>query len=80
MLNTTLRLMDVNFIIKMGFFIGDLHRQLEQLHSEQFNEHPSGRTFTVYHGQGIAKLSCFFLKRVYIILIQVAKRVNEYRF
>jgi tetratricopeptide (TPR) repeat protein len=46
--------MDVDVIIKMGFFIGDLHRQIEQLHTEQFNGHQSGTTFTVYRGQGMS--------------------------
>ena len=34
MLNRALRLMDTDVIIKLGFFIGDLHRQIEQLHNE----------------------------------------------
>jgi tetratricopeptide (TPR) repeat protein len=54
MLNSALRLMDVDVIIKMGFFIGDLYRQLEQLHSEQFNGDQSDTTFTVYRGQGMS--------------------------
>jgi len=36
MLTCTLRLMDVNIIIRMGFFTGDLHRHIEQIHSKQF--------------------------------------------
>ena len=55
MLNRALRTMEVDIIIKMGFFIGDLHRQIEQLHSEQFNGHHSKTTFTVYRGQGLPK-------------------------
>jgi hypothetical protein len=54
MLNTALRVMDVDVIIKMGFFIGDLHRQIEQLHREQFNGHQSGTTSTVHRGQGMS--------------------------
>jgi len=54
MLNRALRLMDVDIIIKMGFFIGDLHRHIEQLHSEQFGSHNSGKSFTVYRGQGMS--------------------------
>jgi tetratricopeptide (TPR) repeat protein len=54
MLNTALRLMDVDLIIKMGFFIGDLHRQIEQLHTEQFNGDQSDTSFTVYRGQGMS--------------------------
>jgi tetratricopeptide (TPR) repeat protein len=55
MLNRTLRLMDVDLIIKMGFFIGDLHRYIEQLHKQPFKGHHSDESFTVYRGQGMAK-------------------------
>jgi len=34
MLNRSLRVMDVDIIIKMGFFMGDLHRHIEQLHKK----------------------------------------------
>jgi len=43
MLNRTLRLMDVNIIIKIGFFINDLYRNIEQLHKEQFDGHNSDK-------------------------------------
>ena len=55
MLNRALRLMDVDVIIKMGFFIGDLHRHIKQLHEEQFSGHHSNATFTVYRGQGMSQ-------------------------
>jgi len=55
MLNRALRLMDVDIIIKMGFFIVDLHRHIERLHSEQFKDYQSGNSFTVYRGQGMSK-------------------------
>jgi hypothetical protein len=48
MLNRTLRLMDVDIIIKMSFFLGDLHRHIERLHKEQFSGQNSGTSFTVY--------------------------------
>ncbi|CAF1199439.1 unnamed protein product [Didymodactylos carnosus] len=51
MLNRALRTQEVDTIIKMGFFVRDLHRHIEQLHSEQFGDH-LGRSFTVYRGQG----------------------------
>ncbi|CAF4016053.1 unnamed protein product [Rotaria sp. Silwood1] len=38
----------------MGFFVNDLHRQLEQLHKEQFAGHQSSKTFTVFRGQGLS--------------------------
>ena len=55
MLNRALRMSDVDIIIKMGFFIGDLHRQIEQLHKEQFVGHTAGKIITVYRGQGLSK-------------------------
>jgi tetratricopeptide (TPR) repeat protein len=55
MLNRGLRLMDVDIIIRMGFFIGDLHRDVEKLHSEQFGGHRTGEKFTVYRGQGLSE-------------------------
>ncbi|CAF1475828.1 unnamed protein product [Adineta steineri] len=55
MLNQALRSMDVDIIIRMGFFISDLHRDIQRLHSEQFDDHQSGTTFTVYRGQGLLK-------------------------
>jgi tetratricopeptide (TPR) repeat protein len=55
MLNTALRLMDVDVMIKMGFFITDLHHQIQELHTEQFGDHTSSTTLTVYRGQGMSK-------------------------
>lgn len=54
MLNRALRLMDVDIMIKMSFFIGDLHRHIEQLHKEQFSGDQTGKVFTVYRGQGLS--------------------------
>ena len=55
MVNRALRVMDVDLIIKLGFFIRDLHRQIEQLHQEQYGDHGSNQPFTVYRGQGMDK-------------------------
>ncbi|CAF3796830.1 unnamed protein product [Adineta steineri] len=55
MLNQALRLMDVDMIVRMGFFINDLHCDIQRLHSEQFDGHPSSTTFTVYRGQSLSK-------------------------
>jgi hypothetical protein len=64
MLNRALRLVDVGIIIKIGFFICDLHRQIEQLHNEQFTSKNSSNKFPVYRGQGMWNSdgigSCFF--------------------
>ncbi|CAF1190122.1 unnamed protein product [Adineta steineri] len=53
MLNQALRLMDVDIIVQMGFFINDLHRDIQRLHSQQFDGQQSDKTFTVYRGQGL---------------------------
>ena len=54
-LNRALRLMNIETIIKMGFFIRDLHRQIEQLHSEQFGGSHQSESFIVYQGQSFFK-------------------------
>ncbi|CAF3615827.1 unnamed protein product, partial [Adineta steineri] len=55
MLNQALRLMNVDIIVRMGFFINDLHRDIQRLHSEQFDGQQSDKTFTVYRGQCLSK-------------------------
>jgi tetratricopeptide (TPR) repeat protein len=54
MLNRALRTTDVDIIIQMGFFIGDLHRHIETLHQKQFGGHQIGKTLTVYRGQALS--------------------------
>ena len=49
MLNRALRMPDVELTIKMGFFIRDLHRQIESLHAQS----TARRSFVVYRGQGM---------------------------
>lgn len=55
LLNRALRQMNVELIIKMGFFIKDLHCHIAKLHKEQFNGHDSTNSFIVYRGQGMSK-------------------------
>ncbi|CAF4294985.1 unnamed protein product, partial [Adineta steineri] len=55
MLNQALRLMDVDIIVRMGFFINDLHRDIQRLHSRQLDGQQSDKTFTVYRGQCLSK-------------------------
>jgi tetratricopeptide (TPR) repeat protein len=55
MLNCALRLMDVDIIVRMGFFIIDLHRHIDQLHSEQCALQSSSEAFMLYRGQGLSK-------------------------
>ncbi|CAF0799307.1 unnamed protein product [Adineta steineri] len=54
MVNRALKTMDMKLIIKMDFFISDIHRQIEQLYVEQFRNH-SGELMKVYRGQGVCK-------------------------
>ncbi|CAF1219629.1 unnamed protein product [Adineta steineri] len=54
MLNRALRSMNGDIITRMGFFIGDLHRQIEQLHKKQYVGTTATDTFTVYRGQGLS--------------------------
>ena len=53
MLNRALRQMEIDIIIKVGFFISDLHHQIEQLHIEQYGDNEQFETFVVYRGQGL---------------------------
>src|ERR1700722_4121970 len=50
MLNRALRLQEINTILKMGFFIRDLHQQIEQLYTRQSEK------LTVYRGQGLSNV------------------------
>ncbi|CAF4326054.1 unnamed protein product, partial [Rotaria sordida] len=51
MMNRALRCQDIETIMKMGFFISDLHKQIEKLYNEQKNQH---EVITVYRGQGMS--------------------------
>ncbi|CAF1499865.1 unnamed protein product [Adineta steineri] len=55
MLNQALRSMDVDMIVRLGFFIKDLHRDIQRLHSKQFDAEQSNKAFTVYRGQWLSK-------------------------
>ncbi|CAF1333557.1 unnamed protein product [Adineta ricciae] len=55
MLNDALRVMDGDVLVRMGFFVTDLHRNIEQLPKEQLvNTTSSSLVFTVYRGQGLS--------------------------
>ncbi|CAF1089510.1 unnamed protein product [Adineta steineri] len=54
MLNQALRNMDGDIIINMGFFLRDVHQQLQQLYEQQVNSNGS-EPFIVYRGQGLMK-------------------------
>ncbi|CAF1050479.1 unnamed protein product [Rotaria sordida] len=50
MLNRSLRTQDIEVLLKMGFFINDLHQQITQLYNTQTNNRSP---FVVYRGQGM---------------------------
>ncbi|CAF1461961.1 unnamed protein product [Adineta steineri] len=54
MLNRALRSMEGDIIINMGFFIHDLHQQIQQLHQQQLSSYQD-KPFIVYRGQGLTK-------------------------
>jgi tetratricopeptide (TPR) repeat protein len=54
MLNRALRTLEGDTIINMGFFIRDLHQQIQQLHQKQVNSYRK-KCFIVYRGQGLLK-------------------------
>ncbi|CAF3548300.1 unnamed protein product [Adineta steineri] len=68
MLNSALRSMDGDTIINMGFFIHNLHTQIEQLHQQQVHSY-HGKPFIVYRGQGLSKASFEKLKKTQAGLI-----------
>ena len=53
MLNQALRTLEGGTIINMGFFIRDLHKQIQELYREQIATHRD-QYFTVYRGQGLS--------------------------
>ena len=62
MLNRAPRLLKADILVNMGFFMHDLHRQIEQLHEKQINE--SGRKpCIVYRGQGMSTTDFDKLRR-----------------
>lgn len=52
MMNRALRTLDIEVIIKMGFFIRDLHQQIQKLHGKTDGK---SNSFTVYRGQAMMK-------------------------
>ncbi|CAF4951788.1 unnamed protein product, partial [Rotaria socialis] len=53
MFNRALRMLDMEVMTKLGFFIRRLHIELKQLHQEQLAD--SQKVFTVYRGQGLSQ-------------------------
>ncbi|CAF0812096.1 unnamed protein product [Adineta steineri] len=52
MLNQALRILDVDMIINMGFFLRDVHQQIQRLYEQQISAY-DGKSFEVYRGQGL---------------------------
>ncbi|CAF1133934.1 unnamed protein product [Adineta ricciae] len=55
MINRALRLLDLQLLMKLDFFLIDLHRQIEQLSAEQYRNHDNEQSVTFYRGQGLSK-------------------------
>ncbi|CAF1309701.1 unnamed protein product [Rotaria sp. Silwood1] len=53
-LNCGLRLMDVDIVLRLGFFIRDLHQYIDNLYQEQQSNKKITTTFTVFRGQGLS--------------------------
>ena len=62
MLNRALRLMEVDLIVKMGFFLRDVHNHIVTLHHEQYVLRNDSHLFTVYRGQGLSEIDFNQLK------------------
>jgi hypothetical protein len=54
MLNRGLRLMDVDIILKMGFFIRHLHQHIQSVYHEQQSTKKTMVPFEVFRGQGLS--------------------------
>jgi tetratricopeptide (TPR) repeat protein len=52
MLNRDLRIQDIETIMKIGFFLRDLHQQIVEIHTEQSKTRDQDK-FVVYRGQGM---------------------------
>ncbi|CAF1593157.1 unnamed protein product [Adineta ricciae] len=63
MLNRSLRILDGDIIQRMGFFITALHRNIEQLHKDQYLDNSCQQPFTVYRGQALSKTKFNQLKK-----------------
>ncbi len=55
--------MEVDLIIKMGFFVQDLHDDIATLHSKQYGGQNHSNSFTVYRGQGLFQTDFDQLKK-----------------
>ena len=56
MVNKTLRTMEMEFIVNIGFFVRDLYNGIVALHAEQSRDHKYPDTFVVYRGQNLSHI------------------------
>ena len=63
MLNKALRLMNVDIIVKIGFFLRDLYKCITSLHLQRNNESTSSDSFTVFRGQRLSQTDFDQLKQ-----------------
>jgi tetratricopeptide (TPR) repeat protein len=63
MLNRSLRIMEIDTIIKMSFLIHDLHQHITELHFIQNVGHNDATSFIVYRGQGLSQTDFDQLKK-----------------
>lgn len=54
-LNRALGSFHIELMIKLGFFIADLYRHIDELHRKQFSNVGTNEKFLVYRGQGLTK-------------------------
>ena len=54
LMNNSLRFLEGDVIVDMSFFIGDLHRQIVQLHQQQAEQFDKNK-FIVYRGQALSE-------------------------
>ncbi|CAF1141368.1 unnamed protein product [Adineta ricciae] len=54
-LNQALRMLESDVILNMGFFLRDLHHEIERLHQTQ-SSRVKNKSFTLYRGQGLSVL------------------------
>ncbi|CAF3555483.1 unnamed protein product [Rotaria socialis] len=62
MLNRALRTFDGNLIVRIGFFVCDIHQQIDNLHKKQIHQY-HGKIFRVYRGQGLSTANFIKLSR-----------------
>ena len=55
MLNDALRWMDLETIMKMDFFIRDLHERITSLHAKEWKQSHRKESFNVYRGQKLSR-------------------------